>query len=166
MSPGPSSGVPPIPPLPAPAGTRRRGHAGPWIVTTATLLATIIALRLPFLHCILFVAFSYFRIHEAFPGLFPDHMPLLFATASLLARLYVERGQTARSIEWFEKAAQAPAPTQADSHQLLYELAAALENVGEVARSLAVSMELQADAGNYRDIARRIDRLAKAQARG
>jgi len=91
---------------------------------------------------------------------------LRFATASLLARLYVERGQTAQAIEWFEKAAQAPAPTPDELHQLLYDLAAALESVGEVARSLAVSMELQADAGAYRDVAARIDRLAKAQARG
>ena len=91
---------------------------------------------------------------------------LRFATASLLARLHVERGQTAQAIEWFEKAAQAPAPTPDESHQLLYELAAALESVGEVERSLAVSMELQADAGTYRDVAARIDRLAKAQARG
>jgi tetratricopeptide (TPR) repeat protein len=91
---------------------------------------------------------------------------LRFATASLLARLYVERGQTAQAIEWFEKAAQASAPTPDESHQLLYELAAALESVGEVARSLAVSMELQAEAGAYRDVAARIARLAKAQARG
>jgi tetratricopeptide (TPR) repeat protein len=87
---------------------------------------------------------------------------LRFAAASGLARLHVERGQTAQAIEWFERAAQAPAPTSDESHQLLYELAVALESVGEVERSLAVSLELQADAGAYRDVAARIDRLAKA----
>jgi tetratricopeptide (TPR) repeat protein len=91
---------------------------------------------------------------------------LRFAAGSLLARLHVERGQIPQAIEWFEKAAQAPAPTPDESHELLYDLAAALESVGEVARSLAVSMELQADAGAYRDVAERIDRLAKVQARG
>jgi len=89
-----------------------------------------------------------------------------FAAASQLARLYLEQGQTARAIDWFERAAQAPAPTPEESHKLLYELAAALESVGEVARSLAVSMELQAEAGSYRDVAARIDRLTQAQARG
>ena len=91
---------------------------------------------------------------------------LRFTTASLLARLHMGRGQTPQAIEWFEKAAQAPAPTPDESFELMYDLAAALESAGEVARSLAVSMELQADAGAYRDIAERIGRLSKVQARG
>jgi tetratricopeptide (TPR) repeat protein len=91
---------------------------------------------------------------------------LRFATASQLARLHVERGQTAQAIEWFEKAAQAPAPTTDEAHQLLYDLAVALESLGEGARALAVSIELQAAAGDYRDIVGRVERLARAQARG
>ena len=43
---------------------------------------------------------------------------------------------------------------------LLFDLAEALEGEGETARALAICMELQADAGNYRDVAARIDRLA------
>ena len=35
-----------------------------------------------------------------------------------------------------------------------------------VARALAICLELQAEAGDYRDVAARIDRLAKVQARG
>ena len=61
---------------------------------------------------------------------------------------------------------QAPASNVDDSHQLLYELAEALETVGEVARALAVCMELQSEAGAYRDVAARIDRLTKVQAGG
>ena len=49
-------------------------------------------------------------------------------------------------------------------HQLLYELAEGLEQVGETARALAVLLELQADAGAYRDIEARIGRLSKVQA--
>jgi hypothetical protein len=48
----------------------------------------------------------------------------------------------------------------------LFDLAQALEAAGETARALAICMELQADAGNYRDVAARIDRLANVRARG
>ena len=89
-----------------------------------------------------------------------------FQTASLLGRLYRERGQMSSAVEWFEKAAQAPAPTQEESYLLLYDLADALEREGEVARALAICLELQAEAGGYEDIDQRIERLSKVQARG
>ena len=44
-----------------------------------------------------------------------------------------------------------------------YELSEALEATGEVARALAICIELQAEAGNYRDVAARVSRLAKVQ---
>ncbi len=91
---------------------------------------------------------------------------LRFRAASALAGIYRSRSQMTQAIEWFERAAQAPAPTPEEGHQLLYDLAETLESVGETARALAISMELQADAGDYRDTAARIDRLAKVQARG
>jgi len=90
---------------------------------------------------------------------------LRFASASLAGRLLKERGSIAESIEWFEQAAQAPAPTPAEYHDLLYELADALERLGESTRALAICMELQAEAGPYRDVAARVDRLSKVQAR-
>jgi tetratricopeptide (TPR) repeat protein len=89
-----------------------------------------------------------------------------FQTASLLGRLYRDRGQMSTAVEWFEKAAQAPAPTQDESYLLLYDLADALERQGETARSLAICLELQAEAGDYEDLEQRIDRLSKVQARG
>ncbi len=89
-----------------------------------------------------------------------------FQAATLIARTYRERGQMPRAIEWFERAAQAPSPTADEGHMLLYELADALESVGEVGRALAICMELHAEAGDYRDVAARVDRLAKEQTRG
>jgi len=89
---------------------------------------------------------------------------LRFGTSWLIARLYRERDQMPETLDWLERAAQAPAPTTDESHQLLFELAEALEKMGEVARALAVCMELQADAGSYRDIDGRIARLSKVQA--
>ena len=89
---------------------------------------------------------------------------LRFSTSWLIARLYRDRDKMPQALEWLERAAQAPAPNVDDGHQLLYELAEGLEKVGETARALAVLLELQADAGNYRDIEARIGRLSKVQA--
>jgi tetratricopeptide (TPR) repeat protein len=88
---------------------------------------------------------------------------LRFGTSWLIARLYRDRDMMPQALEWLERAAQAPAPTVDESHQLLFELAEALEKVGEVARALAVCMELQCEAGSYRDVEARIDRLTKVQ---
>jgi tetratricopeptide (TPR) repeat protein len=89
---------------------------------------------------------------------------LRFGTSWLIARLYRERDMMPDALEWLERASQAPATTPDESHQLLFELAEALERMGEVARALAVCMELQSHAGSYRDIDDRIDRLTKVQA--
>jgi len=91
---------------------------------------------------------------------------LRFEAASLLARIYRKRGVALEAIEWFERAAEAPAPTADDAHLLLYELADTLESSGEVARALAIFMALQSEADGYRDVGSRVDRLSKVQARG
>jgi tetratricopeptide (TPR) repeat protein len=89
---------------------------------------------------------------------------LRFGASWLIARLYRERDMLPKSLEWLERAAEAPAPTSDESNQLLYELAEGLERVGEVARALALCLELQAEAGAYKDVEERIDRLTKVQA--
>ena len=89
---------------------------------------------------------------------------LRFGTSRLIARLYRDRNDMPKALEWLERASQAPAPTTDESHQLLFELAEALEEAGEFARALAVCMELQSDAGSYRDVDNKIDRLTKVQA--
>jgi hypothetical protein len=70
------------------------------------------------------------------------------------------------TLEWLDRASQAPTSNTEDAHQVLYELAEALEKTGEVARALAVCMELESDAAGYRDVAERIDRLTKVQTEG
>lgn len=89
-----------------------------------------------------------------------------FDAASMLGRLYLDRKDTAHAIEWLERAAEAPAPTPDAGRALLYDLAQTLEAVGEQARALAVFVELESESGGYRDVAGRIERLSKAQARG
>ncbi len=44
-------------------------------------------------------------------------------------------------------------------HALLYELATVLQANGEGARALAVLLELQAEAGEYRDVSSRLEQL-------
>ena len=89
-----------------------------------------------------------------------------FEAAALLGRLYREHGEITDAIEWFERAAEATVPTPEDGHALLYELGLALEDAGETARALAVFLELQANAGEYRDVSDRADRLARVQTGG
>jgi tetratricopeptide (TPR) repeat protein len=109
-------------------------------------------------------------------GLFDESIPafeaasreprLRFHAAAALGRLYRHREAFEPAIEWFEQASQAPAPTPDEAYELFLELAEALESFGQVDRALATCRELQAEAGDYRDVAARISRLTKAQARG
>ena len=109
-------------------------------------------------------------------GVLGEALPLLetasraprhrFEAAAAVGRIRVAQGDLWSAIEWLERAAEAPAPTPADSHRLLYDLADALEAAGETARALAICLELRADAGDYQDVAARVDRLSKVQARG
>jgi tetratricopeptide (TPR) repeat protein len=89
-----------------------------------------------------------------------------FEAAAMLGRLYREHGDLERAIEWFERAAEAHATGVDDSRALLYDFGVALEEAGETTRALAVFLELQADATDYRDVAVRADRLARVQAGG
>lgn len=89
-----------------------------------------------------------------------------FRAAAALGRIYQQRNDLPQAIEWFERAAEAPPPSPDEAYALFYELAASLESVGEVARALAICLELQAEAGKYRDLSERIARLSKAQGGG
>jgi tetratricopeptide (TPR) repeat protein len=89
-----------------------------------------------------------------------------FEAGSMLGRLYQKRDDLPHAAEWLERAAEAPAPGANEGRELLYDLGTILETLGETARALAVFLELQTDAGNYRDVAARVERLARVQAGG
>ena len=91
---------------------------------------------------------------------------LRFEAASLLGRLYREQGQASQAIEWLERALSAPAPGRDDGHAVLYDLGVLLEENGDRSRARALFLELQADAGNYRDVAERVERLARVETGG
>ena len=108
------------------------------------------------------------RVNESIPLLqSASRAPQLrFGTASLLGRIYRDRGQLDLAVEWLERASQAPPTTSDEGRLLLYDLADVLETTGEYTRALTVCMELQTDAGDFRDVADRVSRLTAIQARG
>ena len=89
-----------------------------------------------------------------------------FEAGLLLGRMCQEQGVSDKAVSWLELASQVPAPTVEDSRALMYELGEVLEAVGETARALATFRELQADAGAYRDVGKRVDRLSRVQTGG
>ena len=89
-----------------------------------------------------------------------------FEAASLLGRIYRDRGEAAQAIEWFERAAEAPAPSVDEGRALLYDLGILVEESGETARALAIFLELQSEAGEYRDVDERVERLARVETGG
>jgi tetratricopeptide (TPR) repeat protein len=86
-----------------------------------------------------------------------------FGAAAALGRLHIEQGDLQAGVEWLERAAQALAPSAEDSHALLYDLADALERLGQPGRALAVLTALGAEAGDYRDVRARVDQLSRGE---
>jgi tetratricopeptide (TPR) repeat protein len=82
-----------------------------------------------------------------------------FRAGAMLAKAHLDGGDRARAIEWYERAVEATAPSADAHHALLYDLALALQSHGESARALAVLLELQAEAGEYRDVSARLEHL-------
>ncbi len=82
-----------------------------------------------------------------------------FKAAAQLGRLSISRGDFNGGVEWLERAASAPSPSPDETAAVVYDLADALDRSGEHVRALAVFMELESDAGSFRDVRARIDRL-------
>ena len=87
-----------------------------------------------------------------------------FRASAQIGRLHAARGDFQESIEWLERAAEAPAPSPDEGLAVLYELAGMLERIGETARALAVLLEIESDRSGYRDVPQRIEQLTRAQA--
>jgi tetratricopeptide (TPR) repeat protein len=89
-----------------------------------------------------------------------------FAAASLLSRVYQQQNAIAEAIEWLGHAADAPTTSAQERFETLFRMGELLEISGEPESALAVFLELQANAGEYRDITGRIARLSGAQGGG
>src|SRR5687767_7199308 len=53
-----------------------------------------------------------------------------FEAAALLGRLYLKQDDLPHAVEWLERAAEAPASSADEAHELLYELGTILESSG------------------------------------
>jgi tetratricopeptide (TPR) repeat protein len=82
-----------------------------------------------------------------------------FRASAMLAKAWLDSGDAARAIQWYGQAAEAAAPSPHAHYVVMYELASVLEAEGEGARALAVLLELQSEAGEYRDVADRLEQL-------
>ncbi len=89
-----------------------------------------------------------------------------FEAAQALADLHRSRGQLAEAVGWYERAAMAPVPDAAVRHAVLYDLAEALETLGEADRALGVLLDLLSQVEDYRDARARLDRLLRVDAGG
>ena len=89
-----------------------------------------------------------------------------FEAASALAHIRRDQSDLTGAVEWFARAAEAPAPTAAEGHAVLYDLGDVLETLGETARALAVFLELAADAPEFRDVGARVTHLSNAETEG
>ncbi len=108
------------------------------------------------------------RVEEAVAGLEEAaRVPFVrFEAASRLGRLFADRGDLARAVEWMERAAEVPPTTPDEGTELRYDLADALEQAGERARALSVLKAIEAEVGEFRDVRERIEWLSEIEADG
>jgi len=89
-----------------------------------------------------------------------------FAAATLLARVYQQQNLIPQAIEWLGHAVDAPATSAQERFETLFKLAELLELSGEREGALALFIELQVDAGEFKDVTRRISRLSRTEGGG
>ncbi|MGH9309266.1 MAG: tetratricopeptide repeat protein [Vicinamibacterales bacterium] len=82
-----------------------------------------------------------------------------FEAASLLGRIHKDRGEVEQAIHWLERASTAPEATAGEGRAVTYDLASLLADTGETDRALAIFLDLQSSAGDYRDVPDRIEQL-------
>ena len=89
-----------------------------------------------------------------------------FTAASTLSRVFEQQQRLDDALQWLGHAVGAPGVGRAERFDALYRMASLLETTGRAASALAIRLELQSEAGNYRDLDVRIERLSRAQGGG
>jgi TPR repeat protein len=89
-----------------------------------------------------------------------------FEASSMLGRLYLKKKDLTHAIEWLERAAEAPAPSANHARSCSTSSARCSRRRERRRAPWRSFLELQADAGEYRDVAARVERLSKVQTGG
>ena len=95
-----------------------------------------------------------------------DNPALCFQASAQLGRLLLRLDRRSEGVGWLERAAQATTAVREQRLDVMYELADALERLGEHARALDVFADLDFDAASYRDVPKRMARLRRALEEG
>lgn len=91
-----------------------------------------------------------------------DNPALQFQASAQLGRLLLRLDRGREAVAWLERATQAPTAVREQRLDVMYELADALEGLGERARALDVFSDLEFDAASFRDVPERMARLRHA----
>jgi tetratricopeptide (TPR) repeat protein len=91
---------------------------------------------------------------------------LQFQASAQLGRLLLRLQRTREGVEWLERATQATTTVREQRLDVMYELADALERLGDHARALDVFADLDFDAASFRDVPERMARLRRALEEG
>ena len=81
---------------------------------------------------------------------------------TLLGLTFVEKGQSAIAVIWYERALQTPGLDQDSVLALRYDLGVAQEMAGEKSAAFRTFSQVYAMNIDYRDVSERIARLGKA----
>jgi len=91
---------------------------------------------------------------------------LQFQASAQLGRLLLRLDRAREGVEWLERAAQITSAVREQRLDVMYELADALERVGDPVRALEVFADLDFDAASFRDVPERMARLRRALEEG
>jgi tetratricopeptide (TPR) repeat protein len=89
----------------------------------------------------------------------------LFDCASLLAACFEDKGLPQLAVSWLERGLEVPGRSDEEYQELRYELACALELVGDAGRAARMFVELYGENARLRDVAEKVKRLASPPAR-
>jgi len=95
-----------------------------------------------------------------------ENPALLFQASAQLGRLLLRLDRGREGVAWLERATQATTAMRDQRLTVMYELADALERIGERTRALDVFADLDFDAASYRDVPERMARLRRALEEG
>ena len=95
-----------------------------------------------------------------------ENPALQFQAAAQLGRVLLRLDRGREAVTWLERATQAATAVREQRLDVMYELADALEQIGDRGRALDAFADLDFDAASYRDVPERMARLRRVLEEG